>query len=136
MPSVSGPQFSVDPEGESKRFVAQLQAEAAVLSIAPPRYEWQSGYWCAVKSNTGWPNVTGWAEHRETQRIFSARFDELMAEGVSEHEAWKQADDHSLAEMLIRTTERKEASDRYYAELEADTAHEAGEDRARDEPTD
>ncbi|CAM3018410.1 hypothetical protein RHDE110596_12425 [Prescottella defluvii] len=130
MPSASGPEFFADPEGEAKRFVEELQAEAAVLSIAPPRYEWKAGYWCAVKSNTGWPNVTGWAEHRETQRVFAKRLDELMAEGLGKEEAWQQAHDHSLAEMLVRTTERKEASDRYYAELEAGIAREAGTDPA------
>ncbi|MCL2535200.1 MAG: hypothetical protein FWE39_13645, partial [Nocardiaceae bacterium] len=115
MPSVSGPQFFADPEGEAKRFVAQLQVETAARSVAPPRYEWRSGYWCAVKNGTRWPNVTGWAESREAQRIFASKLAGLRADGVPK--ADKRARAYAEAEMLARTTARKEASDRYYAEL-------------------
>ncbi|WP_430336277.1 hypothetical protein [Rhodococcus sp. ACT016] len=135
MPSVRGNEFFDDPEGHAERFVAQLQAEAAVLSVAPPRYEWRGGYWCAVKSNTGWPNQTGWAEHRDRERLFQTRFAELQTEGLSRDEALSQARAYADAEMLAWTTERKEASDRYYAELEADIAREAGGDGAGNEST-
>ncbi|NKR65311.1 hypothetical protein GS491_26465 [Rhodococcus hoagii] len=133
MPSVSGAEFHADPEGHAERFVAELQAEAVALSVAPPRYVWSDGYWCAVKSNTGWPNVTGWAEHRETQRIYQSKLAGLRADGVPK--ASTRAREYAKAKMLARTTARKEASDRYYAKLEADIAREAGGDSAGDEPT-
>ncbi|GBF17765.1 hypothetical protein Br6_05172 [Rhodococcus sp. Br-6] len=133
MPSVSGEEFHADPEGHAERFVAELKAEAVALSVAPPRYVWNDGYWCAVKSNTGWPNLTGWAEHRETQRIYQSKLAGLRADGVPH--ADKRAREYAKAEMLARTTARKEASDRYYAELEADIACEAGEASTGDEPT-
>ena len=132
MPAVPGPEFLADPDEHAKRFVVQMKAEAAALTVAPPRYEWMGHYWCVVKSNTGWPNVTGWAEHRAAQQIFGPRLDELMAAGVPKDEAWQQAKDYAFAEMLVRTTERKETSDLFYAQLEADIAREAGEDGTGD----
>ncbi|WP_148302157.1 hypothetical protein [Tomitella biformata] len=69
--------------------------------------------------NGSWPNVTGWAEQREGQRIFAPMLEQLLAEGVPKDEAWRRASDHSQAEMLARTTARKEASDRLYAQNRA-----------------
>lgn len=118
MASVRGPRFLADPEGEAKRFVEQLESESAARSVAlPARYEWQSGYWCAVKNGT-WPNVTGWAEHRQVQRIFAPMLDQLITEGVPKDAAWRRASAYAQAEMLARTTARKEASDRYNAQIE------------------
>ncbi|WP_137876272.1 hypothetical protein [Rhodococcus sp. Q] len=119
MASVRGQRFLVDPEGEAQRFTAQLQAEAAAASSdAPPPYVWQPGYWCAVKTGA-WPNVTGWAESREAQRLFESKLAGLRADGSPK--ATKRAAAYAQAEMLARTTARKEASDRYYTQLDAST---------------
>ena len=121
MASVSGRRFLADPEGEAQRFLAQIKAEAAAEAAGPPpRYSWGSGYWRVIKYGR-WPNVTGWAEHRESQRIFAPKLDEFMAEGVPKDEAWRRASDYAGAEMLARTTARKEASDRHYAQREEPT---------------
>lgn len=120
MASVWGPRFVADPEGEGERFIAQLKAEAAVERPQPPRYIWGGRYWVAVKHGT-WPNVTGWAEHRETQRIFAPRLGELMAIGFSKEDAWPIASDCAYAEMVARTTRRKEESDRYYEQFDDST---------------
>ncbi len=121
MASVSGQRFLADPEGEAQRFLAQIKAEAAAEAAGPPpRYTWSSGYWCAIKNGT-WPNVTGWAEHREKQRIFAPKLDQFIAEGMPESEAWRRASDYARAEMLVRTTARKESSDRLYTQREEPT---------------
>lgn len=118
MACVSGRRFLADPEGEAQRFLAQIKTEAAAAADAPPpRYSWGSGYWREIKHGT-WPNVTGWAEHKEAQRIFRPKLDQFMAEGVPENEAWQRARDYTDAEMLARTTARKDASDRHYAQRE------------------
>lgn len=120
MPAVRGPKFLADPEREAARFAARLHTEAAAQEAVPPRYVWKGSYWCTVRTGT-WPNVTGWAESRQMQRIFALMLARLRAEGVSGPAARRRAEKHARAEMLARTTERKEASDRYYAQLEAST---------------
>ena len=119
MASVSGPQFLNDPEGEANRFHAQIKAEAA-RPVRPPRYVWGSGYWCVIK-NGRWPKITGWAEQREAQNIFAPKLDQLKAEGVADNDAWQQASDYANAELLARTTARKDASDRLYTQREEPT---------------
>lgn len=111
MPAVPGRQFLSDPDGEAERFAAQLKSEA---QAPPSRYQWQGHYWCAIKTGR-WPNVTGWAEQRESQRIYGPRLEQLLADGVPEDDARLQASDYARAEMLTRTTARKEASDRLYS---------------------
>lgn len=120
---ISGPQFLADPEGNSRRLAEQLRREAAeAASAPPPRYQWGGHYWCAVKHGR-WPNVTGWAEHRHSQRIFKPKLDELLAQGIPKKEAWRRAAAYAERQMLALTTRRKESSDRYYAQL--DTVPEA-----------
>lgn len=127
MAAVSGPRFLADPEGEANRFLAQLDTEAAAAT-EPPRYEWKSGYWCVIKTGT-WPNVTGWAEHRRAQRIYANTLKQLKAAGIRKNLV-RRASADTQAQMLAQTTERKEASDRFYAQLAA--AQDAGTDS---EPT-
>lgn len=119
MAAVSGPRFLADPDGEATRFLAQLDTEAAA---EPPRYEWKSGYWCEVKTGA-WPNVTGWAEHRRAQRIYANKLKQLKAAGIRKNLV-RRASAETQAQMLAQTTERKEASDRFYAQLAA--AQDAG----------
>ncbi len=110
MPAVQGPRFLADPQGEASRFADDLQAAVADASTSP-RYVFKSDYWCEVKNGT-WPNVTGWAESREAQRIYTPILARLTAAGVPADEARRQASEQAKAEMLARTTERKEASAR------------------------
>lgn len=124
MAAVQGQRFLADPEGEAKRFVEQLESEAAAQSLAPPRYEKQAGYWCVVKTGT-WPNVTGWAEHRQAQRIYTRKLKQLKAAGIRKG-VMRRASADTQAEMLARTAERKEASDRFYAQFDAAAAQDAG----------
>lgn len=112
MPAVEGPTFLADPQGEATRFAEQLHAEAAAEAAAPPRYVFKSGYWCKVKTGR-WPNVTGWAESREAQRIFTPILDRLTAQGVPADEARRRATEQTEAKMLARTTARKEGSERH-----------------------
>lgn len=115
MAAVSGQRFLADPEGEAKRFASQLDTEAAAAT-EPPRYEWKSGYWCEVKTDT-WPNVTGWAEYRRAQRIYANKLKQLKAAGIRKNLA-RRASADTQAQMLAQTTERKEASDHFYAQLD------------------
>lgn len=125
MPAVRGPKFLADPEGEATRFAVQLHAEAAAQEAVPPRYVWKGGYWCAVKNGT-WPNVTGWAEHRLAQRIYTRKLGQLKAARAPRGKVQQRASEYTRAEMLAHTTERKEASDRYYAQLGSATPDDAG----------
>lgn len=119
MVAVRGQHILADPQIHAHRILAHLQAETAAHEAAPPRYEWGPGYWCAIKTGT-WPHVTGWAESREAQRIFQAKLVELTATG-SGKKARSRAEKYAKAEMLARTTARKQASDEYYAHLDAPT---------------
>ena len=111
MAAISGRWASEDPKAAARYLLAQIQAELAVdaafpESVVPLRYVFQSGYWCVVK-NGSWPNLTGWAEHRELQRIFAPKLAQLKADGVPHDEAWRRASDDAQQEMLVRTTTRK-----------------------------
>jgi len=131
--SIRGRHVLADPHTHAPRILAQLHAEAAAQAGAPPRYTWGPGYWCAIKTGT-WPNVTGWAESREAQRIFAAKLAALTAGGKGQ-KARARAATYAKAEMLARTTARKQASDEYYARLDTPTPDaEPGSDPAAPPP--
>lgn len=85
MPAVPGRQFLSGPDGEAKRFVAQLKFEAlksdALESDAP------------AVTRGRWPNVPGWVEMRQRQRRYDQARSQLLADGVPEDEARRRAMD-------------------------------------------
>ncbi|CAM3825674.1 hypothetical protein [Smaragdicoccus niigatensis] len=76
-----------------------------------PLYQWSetAGYWVRVKQGK-WPACTGWAEHREAQRIFRPKLDEFMAKGLPKEVAWELAAKYATAEMYERTNRRRKAA--------------------------